>query len=194
MYAAVCGYDNDRCLQERGDVVTLRVTVLASMMPVLTNRKRSSGFSIDSIMSGCGNPVSDNVVHAMCACPIDSRPMSTAERTPAISPFHPASIGTHPLFPGTGLDSRVYCDSRLQLPGVDCGPAAAAISANMRLVYNGLPLGAPPGAAVLNAAGYPGGGMTSQLLGTPPHKEQFPFYTWLLARHGNYLSNSMHGE
>ena len=169
------------------------------MMPVLTSRKRSSGFSIDSIMSSCGRGSGSSphtAVHTTCTCPTDSRPMSTAERTSALSSYQPSSVGTHLLFPGTGLDSRLYCDNRLQLPGIDCSPAAS-INANMRLFYNGLPLSTPPSAAVLaatHAGGYTGGSLQSQLMGAPPAKEQFPFYTWLLARHGNYLSHTMQGE
>ena len=156
------------------------------MMPVLTTRKRSSGFSIDSIMSTCDSS-SERRVQPTCVS--DSRP--TTEHT--LSAFQPSTIGTHPVFPtaGMALDSRLYCNNRLQLPNTD---HSTAINANMRLFYNGLPHSGAVLAAA-NAAGYhPGGCVQSQLLAAQPPKEQYPFYTWLLARHGNYLNHTIQGE
>ena len=162
------------------------------MMPVLTNRKRSSGFSIDSIMSTCGGRSdsgsgAERRVHPT-SC-VDSRP--TSEHT--LSAFQPASLGTHPVFPaaGMGLDSRLYCNSRLQLPNIDHSPA---INANMRLFYNGLPHSGAVLAAANAGGHHPGGCVQSQLLAAQPAKEQYPFYTWLLARHGNYLNHTIQGE
>ncbi len=212
------------------------------MMPVLPNPKRSTGFSIDSLMSkdrrGSPKPAPENTRHSPAPGRSQSLPQSvslpssrpgTIEQgtQPHCTPSHPLAVHPsqgvppragpgvlghlynppHPAFINGAVPAQhhVFSPETSMLPphaGLD--PATLA-----HLLPNGHPgpaalFGGGLGAAT-PAAGLPGLGghglpshpglppLNPHLLGLT-QKDNFPFYTWLLSRHGGMINRGLTGK
>ena len=156
------------------------------MMPVVPSVKRANGFSIDSLMgnkSDSSCPCSSSSAHSGGATVTETSMSSSSIRDAAISSltaaaFHPVASAHHLMNSMKSHyhpEASPYPDGLVGHFGLGHHPSLGAHIPHSLAAHSGI---SPH--------------MHPMLLGA--QRDPFPFYPWLMARHGSYLTHRLGGR